>query len=277
MLHFLQKFKVGALVLFALILTVMLTALVFPRYERVHWYRQLVITVITPPKMLLTSTRHFVTDTWDHYIAISDAARENEELKKKLDETNRRLTEFAGVQAENQRLQNVLKMADELKLTGIGAYVISSNPLAELRAVTIDRGYNDGVQKNMIVISHGGLVGKIARVSNSEATVLLISDPNSMVDVIVQRAGIRALLNGTYNKTELRPFFSLSRLEYLNRVSDVKNGDDVITSGLDRLYPKNIPVGTVKNVASTSTGIFKDAEVVPFVDFASIREVMVVR
>ena len=149
--------------------------------------------------------------------------------------------------------------------------------MAEFKTLTIDKGHNNGLKKNMVVIGPGGLVGHIGQLGSSEARILLISDPNSVVDVIIQRSGTRALLAGTSRGLSARPFFSLTRLEYLRRTSDVKNGDVVITSGLDRIFPTGIPVGTIVGIEEQKTGIFKGADVVPFVDLAHVKEVLVVK
>ena len=120
-------------------------------------------------------------------------------------------------------------------------------------------------------------MGRIGQVYADESTVFLISDPNSAVDVVIQRTGARAILVGAARKVGLRPFFSLSRLEYLRRTSEVIEDDVVVTSGLDRFFPAGIPVGTLKKIKSSQTGVFKEAEVVPFVDFGEVREVLVLK
>lgn len=267
----------GTFVVAAVVIATIFTSLAFPGFQRVLWYRQAILTIIEPPQRAITALENFAGDTWHHYIAITDAAKENDLLKVQIAELNQKLIRAAEIERENKNLREILDMTQSLPDKGIGAFVIASDVNAEFKTITIDKGYNDGIRKNMAVIGPGGLVGKIGQVSSSEARVLLISDPNSSVDVFVQRSGARAILTGTSRSTTLRPFFSLTRLEYLKRGSDINDGDVVITSGLDSLFPKNIPVGTIFNVEKPASGIFKNAEVVPFVDLTEVREVMVLK
>ena len=277
MLSSFQKFTRGVLAVICVFLAVLLTSLAFPNFERFHWYSQLGMTMISPLQSSLTKISGFFGGAWRHYIAISDAAIENEKLKFDLAEAKRRMIEMEDVRKENNNLHELLSMSSSLKKEGFGARVIASDVTAEFKTVTIDKGFNQGARKNMVVIGPGGLVGRIGKVANSESVVLLIADPNSAVDVTVQRTGARALLVGTSMETELKPFYSLSRLEYLRLVSNVADGDVVITSGLDKLFPFGIPVGTLNKVQNQSSGVFKGADVIPFVDLAQVKNVMVLK
>lgn len=273
----LQKITKDLIIIFCFLLAVIFTAIAFPNFEREHWYRQIIITAVSPPQKALTTISEFAANIWNHYIAVTNAAEENDKLKAMLAESNSKLIEMEEIKKENSNLHELLSMAGSIKASGTGAHVIASDITAEFKTVTIDKGSKDDIKKNMVVIGSGGLIGKIGRTAAHTAIVLLISDPNSAVDVLVQRSGARALLAGTSHSVSLKPFYSLSRLEYLRRTSDVNNGDVVITSGLDKLFPPGVPVGTLNNVENSASGIFKGAEVVPFVDLSHVREVMVLR
>lgn len=272
-----QKITKWTVLIVCIVMAVIFTTIAFPSFERVNWYRQIVLTITNPPQKLITSVTGFVSKTWNHYIAITNAAVENDLLKDKLAESNRKLIEMDEVKKENSELQELIGMSKSFKLNGVGVRVIASDVMAEFKTLLIDKGHADGIRKNMVVIGPGGLVGRIGQVSAHEASVLLISDPNSAVDVFVQRSGARALLVGTSHSVSVRPFFSLSRLEYLRRISDVSNGDVVVTSGLDKLFPAGIPVGTIFNLENPNNGIFKSAEVVPFVDLSAVKELLVLK
>ncbi len=274
--HF-HRITKAAVFIICVFLAVIFTSLAFPTFERVHWYRQIIMTLSEPPQKVLSWMGNSVTDIWRHYISLVDASKENDLIKVQLAEANRKLIECEEIKKENTNLHELLAMSATLKLNGTGAHVVASNVLAEFKVLTIDKGYKDGIRKNMVVIGPGGIVGRIGQVASGEATVLLISDPNSAVDVLVQRSGARAILVGTSTSSELKPFFSLSRLEYLRKTSDIKNGDVIITSGLDKLFPPGVPVGTANNVELTTTNIFKAADVVPFVDLSQVRDVFVLK
>ncbi|MBI2342006.1 MAG: rod shape-determining protein MreC, partial [Deltaproteobacteria bacterium] len=197
-------------------------------------------------------------------------------LKKALANANQSLIELEEIGKENKNLHELLNMAHSINVKSVGAHVIASNVLTEFKTLTIDKGHADGIAKNMVVLGPGGLVGRIGQIGANQSSVFLISDPNSAVDVYVERSGGRALLVGTSYGSSLRPFYSLSRLEYLRKTSDIRNGDVVITSGLDKLFPAGIPVGTIHNAENSTTGLFKKAEVVPFVDLMEAKEVSVI-
>jgi rod shape-determining protein MreC len=275
MLSFFYKITRGVLLAACVILAVVFTSLAFPNYERTHWYKQIVATALAPPQKVITYFGRSMSDLWNHYIALTQAAKENDRISKELKSANMQLLQMDDVAKENLRLRETLNMAQSFKLDGIGASVIAANPMGEYKTATIDRGFKNGIRKNMAVIGAGGLVGRVGQVSNGQATILLISDPNSSVDVFVQRTGARALLVGTTVGADVRPFWSLSRLEYLRHTSDVVEGDVVTTSGLDQLFPRGIPVGTIQKVEGSPSGIFKNADVVPFVDLSQMKEVVV--
>lgn len=272
-----SKIARGSAILICFLLAALFTSLAFPQYGRVHWYRQIFLTIMHPFQSSITSISGFVSGTWEHYIALTNAAVENDRLKTELANANRILIEMDEIKKENDRLYESLSMAKDIKKDAIGAKVISSNVMAEFRTMTINKGSNDGILKNMVVIGPGGLVGRIAKVGLNESIVLLISDPNSSVDVFVQRTNTRAILAGALFGPELQAFYSLSRMEYLKKTSDIVSGDVVITSGLDQLYPRGIPVGTVNDVETVHSGVFKNALVVPFVDLAQLKEVLVLK
>ena len=264
------------MVMAALVLVAVFTAIAFPNFERVHWYRQVMNTVASPFQTGATVVGGEASGVWDHYVYLVRASKENEELKKQLAEARAQLISYEQIKNENSHLTELLQMSKTLKLEGVGARVIANDVMSEFKTVTIDKGAREGIKKNMVVIGPGGLIGRIGQVAEFTSKVFLISDPNSAVDVFVERSKARALLVGTSHDAQMRPFFSLSRLEYLRRQSDVKDGDVLVTSGLDQLYPPNIPVGTVTNLELTSSGIFNVAEVVPFVELSAIKEVLVV-
>jgi len=272
-----SKLGKGTIILACFLLAVLLTTLSFPRFDRVHWHRQIFLTSIHPLQSSVTSISSFTKNVWHHYIALTRASIENDRLKNELKEANRMLLQSDEIKKQNDRLNELLSMAKPFDKKTIGANVIASNVMAEFRTVTINKGSSDGITKNMVVLGPGGLVGKVGHVGLKESLILLISDPNSSADIFVQRTNARAILTGALTGPELRPFYSLSRLEYLKKTSDIVNGDVVVTSGLDQLYPPGIPVGTVNKVDNTLSGVFKNAEVVPFVDLTQLKEVLLLK
>jgi rod shape-determining protein MreC len=113
-----------------------------------------------------------------------------------------------------------------------------------------------------------GIAGQVIEVSNHYSKVMLITDRNSAVDALVQRTRARGVVKG--ESTERL------RLDYVLRKKDVKIGDVVVSSGLDRIYPKGLRVGLVAQVIEHEADIFHEVLISPFVDFEKLEEVLVV-
>jgi len=118
------------------------------------------------------------------------------------------------------------------------------------------------------VVNASGVVGRIVSVSPNYAKVLLIIDQNSAVDCLVQRSRDRGMVRGQSAQ--------VCRLDYMVKSASVKEGDGVITSGLGRVFPKGLPVGTILNVKEGDGALFKEIAVTPAVDFSKLEEVLVI-
>jgi rod shape-determining protein MreC len=97
--------------------------------------------------------------------------------------------------------------------------------------------------------------------------VLLVSDHNSGVDALVQRTRARGIVQGTVDAG--------CALKYVKRTEDVQVGDDLVTSGLDGIFPKGLPIGRVVAIDKRGQGLFQSAEVAPRVAFEQLEEVLV--
>ena len=131
----------------------------------------------------------------------------------------------------------------------------------------INRGSNQLVLRNYVVLRKEGLVGRIKSVSPFQAIVQLITDHRSRVSALIQRNRVRGLIYGTHEEIEMRQ---------INLHAKIKIGDRVITSGLGGLYPKGILIGWVKEIRHQPHELFKTAILESAVDFNQIEEVFVI-
>jgi rod shape-determining protein MreC len=120
----------------------------------------------------------------------------------------------------------------------------------------------------MAVIAPGGIVGHVVKDFDWSAQVLLLIDQSSAVDALVQRTRFRGIVQGETTRT--------CRFKYVVRKADIKIGDTLISSGLDRIYPKGLRLGSVSEVTRPASGLFQEVKVRPFVDFTRIEEVLVI-
>lgn len=274
MAFFAKKFRLLHFIL-PLILALVFFTFTGSAYRRAPWYEEAFWSLLSPPERLLTGLSSSAGDAWRGYVALIGVQRENEELKKKVAELETSLVASAEVGEENKRLRELLSYSDSFPQRTLAATVIANDPRAEFKSITINRGSSDGVAPLMPVLGPRGLVGKVGKVVSGSARVILITDPNSAVDVTVQRSRARGMVVGGAWHTELKSGYYLTRLEYLRSVSDIRDGDVIVTSGLDAIFPPGIPVGSVTDIRLSRYGVFREASVVPFEDMAELREVLV--
>ncbi len=180
-------------------------------------------------------------------------ARENAALR----EANRRLRSWQAVayrlEAENGALRELLRMAPDPRSRYVTARVVADNGGAFVRSVLVNAGARDGIVQGQAAVTGEGLAGRVAQVGGRSAQVLLITDMNSRIPVMLADSRERAVLAG--NNTN-RP-----ALLYLSPRSRVEAGDRVLTSGDGGVFPTGLPVGVVA-VSDDST-----VRVQPFVDW----------
>lgn len=160
-----------------------------------------------------------------------------------------------------------------------GASVINRSPTTWYQSLTLNRGSADGIALNDPVIGDLGLVGKIVSVSRTTSEVLLILDGEGQVSALVRGStgkGTFGIVQGNYQRgSRLTSEGNLQML--LRREDSVNVGDLVLTSGLGGVYPKDIPIGQVRDIQLDPSGLLKTALIKPLIDFDSLEEVYIVK
>lgn len=209
-----------------------------------------------------------VVGAWRGYVSLRSVRTENMLLRQ---QNARLLTEVHALEearGENQRLRGLLSYAEATPGTEIAARVIGVNPVSTLLSLRIDRGADHGVAKNMPVVTADGVVGHVERVTSGYADVVLLRDRNTVVGIRVQRSRARANAVGAGKDLALR-------LDNALRTEDLQDGDVVITSGTDGIYPPGLVVGTLSKVQRNDFGMFQAGEIQPAVDTSRLEEVLV--
>jgi len=195
------------------------------------------------------------------------AAREdNVRLRREIEQLEEEVRRTREAAAENERLRRLLEMREELAPKSIGASVVSANLSGQERMILIDRGSNDGVRPDLPVVAWGGAVGRVVFADRTVAKVRLLTDPNGGAAGVVQRSRAQGVVVG-------RGDGPLAML-YVPSYADVVQGDRIVTSGKDGLFPRGFTIGTVTAVGD-EPGASMSLAVEPEVRFASLEEVLV--
>ena len=208
---------------------------------------------------------------WNGYVALRGSHRRAMELQRENALLGLDRLELARVRAENDRLRQLLAFPQtypDWRVLGARIIGVRLDPKG-LQLVTIDRGEDQGVQRMMPVVVAHGIVGRVHSVSGSTADVLLLSDRNSSVAVRLERSRARANVRGTGSP-------DVARLEYALRSDDMQEGDLLVTSGTDGVFPRGLPVGRIANLKRTGQGLYQRADVAPSVDVTKLEEVLVI-
>ncbi len=233
-----------------------------------------VSTVVSPLQKIVYNINSRVKETVDFFLNFSEVKLENEELKKKNTKLANELIEYESLKDEVERLREALNFTESknnYKYVGVNIIGYSGNSLSD--GYKIDKGSNDGIDKNMVVVSSKGLVGKVTKVASNFAIVQSILNENIAVAVMDQQTReATGVLQGLSDKKDN----NMTVVYNLPISSDVKEGDIIITSGLGKIYPKEIPVGTVVSVEEDNVRVMKSAVVEPFVNFNEVEELFVV-
>jgi rod shape-determining protein MreC len=208
-----------------------------------------------------------VRSVWNGYVGLRAVRAENETLKQQLAEAQIAAQQQRAVADRARGLQELLDLRDRTNLTTKAAEIIGAAANADFRTVTIDKGASSGLKTDMAVIAPAGVVGRVIVASARSAKVQMLIDRNAAAGVIIERSRAQGVVMGSGDGRLL--------LQYMSEAYDVAVGDDIVTSGIDGIYPKGLPVGKV-DALEKSGGSYKRITVKPAVDFARLEEVLVV-
>ncbi len=195
---------------------------------------------------------------------------ENQRLKVDLRNYRVLQARLYELAMENQRLQALLEFKTASPMKTAAARVIARNPDSWFSQVVIDKGRTSGIDVEMPVMTPAGIVGKVTKVTDTTATVLLLLDPESGVGGQVLRSSDTGVVLGQAGLS------GRLKIKFFSRDARVAVGDDIVSSGLGGVFPSGLPVGTVTKVEEEEFGLVKYAEVKPSADFSHLNEVLVI-
>ena len=231
-------------------------------------------SVISPLQKIIYNANDKLKGSFEFLVNFSKVKQENEELAKKNAELENKLIEYNRMKDENTRLREMFDYSQAHEnYNYLGCNIVGYSGGDISNGYIIDKGINDGVKRDMIVITPAGLVGKVTKSESNYSIVQTILNENiavaSMVESTRETTGI--LQGATDNKNKNSTILSNIPID-----SEIKEGDIILTSGLGGMYPQEIRIGEVISVDVDSVGIMKKAIVKPYVDFNKLEELFVV-
>jgi rod shape-determining protein MreC len=205
-------------------------------------------------------------DAWRHYFALSDTARQNEDLRRENGQLKLEIMQLQGKSAEADRLAALLNFKQkQAKVPTVVARVIGSSADPNSNVIYLDQGQRDGIRRNMGVITPEGVVGKVIEAFRDTCQVLLLTDRDSGVGAMIADSRIQSPVGGTGEP--------LLNMKYVGNDDEVSVGSRVVTSGMDRIFPKDLPVGIITQVKPG--GQYKQIRVRPSANLEKLEEVIV--
>jgi rod shape-determining protein MreC len=236
--------------------------------ENTRLIRIWAVGAITPFERTLVWAQNSTGNLWHNYFYLRGVRAENRQLKDQIEQMRIEQVRLSEDAAQARRLQTLLAFKEQFISRTVAAQVIGSSGSDLSRIVYIDKGEDDGIKRDMAVMTSDGIVGKILQVykNPSVSQVLLISDQSSGVGAILEKSRLQGVLRGTANGEVV--------LERVMSDEQVPVGETVLTSGGDQVFPKGLPVGSVTAVGS-GKDLFLNIKIKPTANLSKLEEVLV--
>jgi rod shape-determining protein MreC len=255
-------FLLGGVVL----LQILLLAVQIKRDSQGRLIRVWTVGAVSPFERAGAHGVSHVRDTWNHYFALQHTSRENEDLKRENGALKLEITQLQSKAGEADRLAALLKFRQtNVDVPMISARVIGGSADSASQTIYLDRGERDGIRKNMGVITPDGVVGKVIESYKDTAQVLLLTDKDSGVGAMLVESRLQGPVGGTGEP--------LLVMKYIPNDDNVNSGERVVTSGMDRIFPRDLPVGTIAEIKAGNP--FKQLRVKPAASLERLEEVFV--
>jgi rod shape-determining protein MreC len=225
------------------------------------------VGTVSPLEKGLSWIQNSTGNLWHNYFYLRGVRAENRELKRQIEQMRLEQARITQDADQAHRLQALLGFKEQFIAQTVAAQVIGGTGSELSRSIYIDKGEHDGLKPDMAVVTRDGIVGKVLRVYRSTSLVLLIDDQTSGVGSILEKSRLQGILRGTSSGTVV--------LERVMSDETVPEGEQVLTSGGDGVFPKGLAVGTVTKV-STGSDLFLNIRVHPAADLSRLEEVLVV-
>jgi rod shape-determining protein MreC len=263
------KFSKKYLFIFLVLILGLVFLNVFPGVSRS--LKGVIFKIFSPIQRLFIGTGNDIIGFFEIIISIKNLGSENAELNKKNIEMEAELSRLKETERENKILRETLNFSQK----NTPLYEIASVVGKEIQGggdwILINKGSKNGVEKDNVIISEGfSLVGRVFEVNKDFSKILLITNPNSVVAAIIENKRSEGLIQKEEGGNKIF-------MDFIPKDENPGIGEKVITSGMDKIYPKGILIGKIENVDLSQNQLFKKVIIAPATDFNKLEEVFIIK
>jgi rod shape-determining protein MreC len=230
-------------------------------------FERTVMTIFSPVPKLVNWIGGTTSDMYHGYLDMRRSVAENASLRNKVAALTTENLKLRQSEGDLRRLRSLLGYSEQFTLQTSLAQVLMLDTSTRFKSIIIDRGSSGGLEVNDVIVNANGLIGRVVLTTKDMAKVQIITDSNSAVGALIERTRRQGVVRGDGG--------SGAQMDDVPSLADVQPGDTVLTAGIDGIYPKGIPIGTIVH-AEKGQDLFKTIFVRPAVDFGLIEEVIVI-
>jgi rod shape-determining protein MreC len=217
---------------------------------------------------IITGTYNGISSVVRSYGLLVRTGRENQRLREEIVRLRLETQMTAELLEENDRLRAAIGFQKLNPPQSVLAQVIAKESSPASVTFTVNKGTAAGVANDLPVITPDGIVGRVLTTLPGTSKIMLLTDPGSTIAVRVQRNREEGLLEGKIDRCALK---------YASSYMDVQEGDVLVSSGLDGIYPKGLPVAIVSSVSKHEASSFQSVHALPVVKLSRLEEVLVLK
>lgn len=250
-----------------------LAGLALDQNERLQPIEDLALRFVVPVQGKLTSLANSLSDLTQTTRDLRELRRRNEDLQSLADSLMIENVRLKEIESENETLRRLLNFTQanpthSYKAAEVKGRVIGRDPSNFLSYLIIDLGSQQRIEKGMPVVAERGLVGRITDVGSNWAKVMLIIDPSSSVNALIQSSRATGVVEGQVGGSLV--------MKYIPQGETANVNDIVLTSGLGGNFPKKLIIGQITTVQQRDIEMFQEAHIRPTVDFNNLEIVLVI-
>ena len=236
--------------------------------------QELLSVVLTPFQKVTSALSGGAASVWEKYTSIDDVMDRNEQLEAENAELRQQMVDYDRIKAENDAYKALARIQDtNSEASYVSAFVIGRDPLDEFGGFTLNQGSTDGVAVNDAIISDRGyLLGVVVEVDATSCKVMTILHPSFNAAGVISRTRENGIITGSADYAA----DGQCVLTNLDRATEARKGDQVITTGLGGVFPANLLVGTVQEVVPEQSGKSSSAVILPGADPRTVKHVFII-